>query len=191
MQTPSRWTFLRPSGSSRTTGSICLAGGRSTSASWSAGRLWVMATCALAAGWPLLPATAGKAHTHGVGQMSVVLEASQLRVEVELPLDTLVGFERSPRTDAEREAARATVTEVDPSLLEGPVRPAPHGHADASVRLLFECGQVAQLGALELVLFEAFSRLVRLEVQIVTPSGQSKATMRRPDQRLRLPKPVS
>jgi hypothetical protein len=172
-----------------------------------------MAACVLASGWPLLPATAGKAHTHGVGEMSVVLEASQLRVEADLPLDTLVGFERSPRTEAEREAARAavarlrapaalvrpdaaaqcraTVTEVDPSLLEGPARHSPQGHADASVKLLFECSQMAQLGALELLMFESFSRLVQLEVRIVTPNGQSKATIRRPAQRLRLPKPGS
>ncbi len=210
---PNRWAIARSRRQSGSTGSHCGQGDHSVWTVRGAGRLWVMAIWALAVSWPGLPAIAGKAHVHGVGQMSVVLEEAQLRVELELPLDTLVGFERSPRTDAEREAARAalarmrtpaalvrpdaaaqcraTGTEVDPSLLEGPARAAPQGHADARVTLLFECGQVGQLGGLDLVLFDAFSRLERLEVQIVTPSGQSKASIRRSVKRLRLPKPGS
>ena len=53
----------------------------------------------------LLPATlhAGeKAHQHGVASLEVAVEGNTLVVHLKSPLDNLVGFERAPKTDAER-----------------------------------------------------------------------------------------
>jgi hypothetical protein len=59
-----------------------------------------------------MPAAAfahGKAHQHGVATMDVVVTGQQLVIELETPLDNVVGFERAPRTAAERERVqRAT-----------------------------------------------------------------------------------
>ena len=53
-----------------------------------------------------LPAAhAGKAHEHGVAKLDVAIEGNALTVALESPLDSLLGFERAPRTDAERKAA--------------------------------------------------------------------------------------
>ncbi len=53
-----------------------------------------------------LPAAhAGKAHEHGVAKLDVAIEGNTLTVALESPLDSLLGFERAPRTDAERKAA--------------------------------------------------------------------------------------
>ena len=50
-------------------------------------------------------AQAGKAHVHGVAKLDVAIEGNKLTVALESPLDSLLGFERAPRTDAERKAA--------------------------------------------------------------------------------------
>jgi hypothetical protein len=58
------------------------------------------------------PAMAGKAHEHGAGKLNLVQEGTAYSLELELPLDTLVGFERAPRTDAERRAAQAAMARL-------------------------------------------------------------------------------
>lgn len=47
------------------------------------------------------------AHQHGLANLQVALERSTLTVTLESPLDNLLGFERAPRTDAERAQVRA------------------------------------------------------------------------------------
>jgi len=61
---------------------------------------------AIALVFTTLPAAhAGKAHEHGVAKVDVAIEGNKLTVALESPLDSLLGFERAPRTDAERKAA--------------------------------------------------------------------------------------
>ena len=55
------------------------------------------------AGW------AGRAHEHGVVRAEVGVETGRITLSLELPLDDLVGFERAPRTDAERSAVAAAL----------------------------------------------------------------------------------
>ena len=54
----------------------------------------------------LLPTDAGAqhAHEHGVASLNVALDGKKLVVQLESPLDNLVGFEHAPRTDAQRAA---------------------------------------------------------------------------------------
>lgn len=53
--------------------------------------------------WPQA-AEAGKAHRHGVVVATLAQADSEIALDLEVPLDSLVGFERAPRTDAERQA---------------------------------------------------------------------------------------
>jgi hypothetical protein len=46
------------------------------------------------------------AHQHGVAKLAVAVDGNQLEITLESPLDNLLGFERAPRTNAEREAVR-------------------------------------------------------------------------------------
>ena len=46
------------------------------------------------------------AHQHGVAKLAVAVDGKLLEIALESPLDNLLGFERAPRTDAEREAVR-------------------------------------------------------------------------------------
>lgn len=161
-----------------------------------------LALCCLAALVTAQMARAGKAHEHGVGRLNLVQDGSQWSAELELPLDTVVGFERPPRTPAERQSAQAALKILrDPSGLIRMEAPAPPltacvpalkelhapvleglaagsgGHADARILMTIQCPDAARPQRIELPLFTAMPRLKRLEVQAVLPSGQRRLTL--------------
>lgn len=55
---------------------------------------------------------AGKAHEHGVARLDIGVEVGRITLTLEVPLDGLVGFERAPRTDAERAAVAAALARL-------------------------------------------------------------------------------
>jgi hypothetical protein len=156
-------------------------------------------------------AWAARAHEHGVSRLDVGVEAGRVVLELEIPLDSLIGFERAPRTDAEREKADAAVkklrdgaamfridgqagcelakVELKSAVLGlGAGAPAAGEHADLEGHYEFKCKAGAKAGFVEVGLFEAFAPLKRLDLQVVTPRGQVKATLRRPASRVQLPR---
>jgi hypothetical protein len=163
------------------------------------------------------PLAAAPAHEHGVARLDVGVEPRRITLRLDIPLDSLLGFERAPRTDAERQAAAAAVARLrdaatlfridakagcKPGTVElvsaplglgpgaRPAEPVPaaarNDHADLEGQFDFDCIAGGQAGFLEIGLFEAFPRLQRIETQIVTPRGQLKATLRRPNARVQL-----
>lgn len=52
-------------------------------------------------------AQAAGAHQHGVASLELVADGNRFTVTLDSPLDNLLGFERGPRTDAERAKVRA------------------------------------------------------------------------------------
>jgi hypothetical protein len=48
-----------------------------------------------------LPAQAQ--HAHGEGKLDVVIDKDSIAINLELPLDAAVGFERAPKNDAKRQ----------------------------------------------------------------------------------------
>lgn len=149
------------------------------------------------------PADAHKAHQHGVVKMDVALEGNEVSIGLEMPLDTLVGFERRPRTDAERRAAADALARIREggslfrfdaaarcslreARVEAPVldpasgADAPAGgHADLDAHYVFGCEAPARLATLEVLLFDAFRRVERVQVQAVLPKAQGRAVLRR------------
>lgn len=174
----------------------------------------VLGSVVLAAGLAaaLMPAAlAHKAHQHGVATLDVSVEARRVSLWLTTPLDNLVGFERAPRTDAERQRVEAALGalrdaaalwRIDPaagctpgevvltSAVLGLGAPAAaeakDGHADLEARWDFDCRDGARTGFVEHGLFGAFARMSRLEVQAVTPRGQMKVTLRKPAGRIAL-----
>ena len=161
------------------------------------------------------PAWAGKAHQHGVAQLDVAVEPGRVTLDLQTPLDGLVGFERAPRTDAERarvdaalaklrDAAalfridgaagcklaqvtlNAPVLGLTPTGTAAPAAPAKGEHADLDGRFEFLCKADAKPAFVEVGLFEAFSGMKRIELQLVLPRGQMKATLVRPATRVAL-----
>ena len=50
-----------------------------------------------------------RAHVHGFAALNIALQGGRLSVQLEAPLDSLLGFEHKPRTDAQRKAADAAL----------------------------------------------------------------------------------
>jgi hypothetical protein len=159
-----------------------------------------------------LPAGAGAApHDHGTAQIQIALEGEQLTLTMQLPQESLVGFEHAPRTSAQRQAmadaiarlrqagdliqpdaaaqCRPTKTEVkDPHAARSAGTAAAADHADVEVEIGLRCAQAAQLRTLGIGLLEIFPRLKRVQAVVATPQGQRKFTLRRPARELKLPR---
>lgn len=162
-----------------------------------------------------------QAHEHGTAQLDVALEGSLLSLRFEAPLDALFGFERAPRSAAERQlvdagiarlkaaerlfrpdaAAACSLRRVElqsaalklgaPAGAAQPQARAQEGsaeHADLEATIEFDCKDSARLAAIDVGLFEAFARLQRIDVQIVTAKAQSKRSLKRPANRISLPR---
>ena len=154
-------------------------------------------------------AAAQHAHEHGRLRLAIAIEGEQLSIALEAPLDSLVGFERAPRNDAERRSAAAALArlrdtaalftpnaaarctaqpvELDGGLLApGAAAGATGEHADLDANYSFRCGQPAELRTLQTTLLEAFPRATRVDVQVAGPRGQHKATLQRPARNIEL-----
>jgi Protein of unknown function (DUF2796) len=155
------------------------------------------------------PVLAAPAHQHGVAALDVAVEPSRVTLDLDTPLDNLLGFERAPRTDAERERAAAVVKKLNAAeglfridsaagctLAKVTLVSAPlglgtavvdkEGHADLQGRFEFTCKAGSKAGFVEVGLFDAFSSLKRIDLQVVTPRGQLKATLVKPASRVAL-----
>ena len=156
--------------------------------------------------------SAGKAHEHGALKLDVAIEGNKLTIAMEAPLDNLLGFERAPRTDAERKAAAEVLArlrspiqgkalfsadaaaqctlskaDVQAPVLEPGVNPAPKDeHADLDASYEFSCAQPAELRSLDVGLFDAYKRIQRIDVQVAGPKSQSKVTLKRPTRSVKL-----
>lgn len=152
-------------------------------------------------------------HVHGAVRLDVTVEPKRLTLQLSSPLEALVGFERAPRTAAERQRvdaalarlkAGATLFAIDPQAgcaaprielrspplgLGGAAAAAPaagDGHAELDGSYEFDCRDAARAGHVDLGLFDAFAGIQRIDVQGVTPRAQFKRTLRRPAARLLL-----
>jgi len=149
-------------------------------------------------------AWAAGAHEHGVVKLDVAVEGSRVLIEIDSPLDNLLGFERAPRTDAERDKAAAMVKKLQDAaalfridgsagctLAKVDLQSAPlqlgkkpaasnDAHGDLEGSFEFKCKAGAKAAFLEVGLFEAFAQVKRIDLQVATPKGQMKATLRRP-----------
>jgi hypothetical protein len=83
-------------------------------------------------------AHAGKAHEHGVVRLDVSVEGSRLTIDMVAALDNWLGFERAPRTDAERKAAAEVLTR-----LRSPQQGTPLFTADAAAQCKFARAEVS------------------------------------------------
>ena len=150
---------------------------------------------------------AGQAHDHGVARLDVVVEPSRVVFDLDTPLDNIVGFERAPRSDAERQRAQAALArlrkagelfridaaagcklrqaEVSAPALEGGAD-GRDGHAELQGHFEFECRAGSLAAFVEVGLFDAFPALRRIDLQVITPRGQLKARLSKPASRVAL-----
>lgn len=157
------------------------------------------------------PAAAqGHAHVHGIATLDVAVESRKVSIHLDSPLDNFLGFERAPRTDAERQLADGviarlkaadTMFRLDPAagckaakveLASAALRlgtsgaeDAAQGHADLDADFEFDCLDASKAAFLDVGLFQ-FARLQRLQVQVVTPQAQFRHDLARPKSRIAL-----
>jgi hypothetical protein len=142
------------------------------------------------------------AHVHGVGNLEVVQDGKRLLVGLYTPLQNVLGFEHSPKTDSEKVKARRvlallkasglfkftpaaqckrTAFTLDSNILKPydqdstvarPPVQPSDGHSDLMVNYEFECVAPEKLKSIEVNLFRQFSGFEKIDVQAVFPGGQ-------------------
>ena len=146
------------------------------------------------------------AHTHGRLAMDVAVDAQAITLQIESPLDGFLGFERAPRTDAERTrvsdlvasltaadrlfvpdpaaACSLAKVELDSAVLGlGPAGaqasgPAAGEHADIDMNVTFTCARAAEARFIDIRLFEAYERIQTIDAKVASPQGQFKRTVK-------------
>jgi len=134
------------------------------------------------------PAIAQHKHVHGEGKLDVAIDKDTITLNLELPLDAAVGFERAPKNDKEKAALAATEKTLNDATALWLPTPAANcavesvevgmpkftggEHADVDARYVFRCAAPAALKGVETTIFKQFKRLYRLEAQRVGPTGQ-------------------
>lgn len=139
-------------------------------------------------------------HVHGEGQLNAALDKETLTLNLTLPLDAAVGFERPPKNDKEKAALAAAAKALDAAAVlwaptsaaqcalqskdihvpftggaddhAGHAHEGEAHHADIEARYTYRCARPAALKSVETTLFKSFKRLYRLETQRVGPAGQ-------------------
>jgi hypothetical protein len=152
-------------------------------------------------------------HEHGVVHLDVAVDPTRITIQLSSPLDNLLGFERAPRTDAERQRVATMVASlrapsglfaIDPAAgcKPGAVRldsaalqlgrpdPAERqaGHADLDARFEFDCADASRAGFVDTTLLASFAGIQRIAVQIASNRGQRQVTLARPMSRIALPR---
>jgi hypothetical protein len=161
---------------------------------------------ALFAAAPFLTAQAQQqhAHVHGQLKLDVAVDGPTVVIDMESPLDNIVGFERAPKTDAEKKLVEEAVAQlraadklfiVDPAAncklgpvdlrsgalgLGNPDPSEPVGHADLDATFSFNCTNAAAAKFIDLNLFSVFKGLRQIDSQIATAQGQFKRQLKRP-----------
>ncbi|MBL8428717.1 MAG: DUF2796 domain-containing protein [Dechloromonas sp.] len=143
-----------------------------------------------------LPVLSAPAHVHGEAKLEITIDGNVLAIHLESPLDGLLGFERVPRTAAEKQAVQAmkSILEQPDRLfqitregectalapqIESPVLAAKpgDGHLDLDAEYRWQCAKPSALRDISTRLFGEFPRLKRITVEFVGPSGQKSGRL--------------
>lgn len=142
-----------------------------------------------------LSAGAAPAHVHGDARLEIALEGDTLTIHLETPLDGLLGFERAPRSAAEKQAVqamkatleqperlfqiaaeagcRAGKPEIESAIFDGKSS----GHLDLDADYRWQCTKPSALRDVATRLFAEFPRLKRIKVEFAGPNGQKSGQL--------------
>ena len=145
-------------------------------------------------------------HVHGTATMQIAIEGNNVEVALIAPLESLLGFERAPRNDKERQAVQMMMKQLsDPSALLIPTAAArctpakpritapaldartkvpghekhDEAHAELEAVISFRCAVPAALNSMEVRLFDVFPRLQKLKAEVAASGKQSAANLGR------------
>jgi hypothetical protein len=142
------------------------------------------------------PVIADPAHVHGEAKLEIIVDGSELAIRFESPLDGLLGFERAPRSAAEKQAVQTMMAKLQDAARLFPLPPeagctaqapkiespvfadkAAAGHLDLDADYRWNCAKPAALRAFETRLFAEFPRLKRIKLDFVGPAGQKSGRL--------------
>ena len=142
-------------------------------------------------------------HSHGQGQLELVVQGGSVKANFEIPMESLLGFEHLPKTPAQKKAMadlQAGVTQPE-YVLRLPKAAAcelksvqaqsdmflgkKSTHSDLDLSIEFTCSQPAELKQIEFPIFKKHPRLKSLKVDMLTPKGQGATTVKTKDPVLR------
>jgi hypothetical protein len=146
---------------------------------------------------------AHSAHSHGRGQLELVVQGNTVQANFEIPMESLLGFEHLPKTPAQKKAMadlQAGVTQPDYVLILPKAAACElksvqaqsdlflgkqSTHSDLDLSMAFTCSQPAELKQIEFPIFKKHTRLKSLKVDMLTPKGQGATTVKTQDPVLR------
>jgi len=128
-----------------------------------------------------------KPHEHGHGKLNVVIDQGAVSIELDAPMDDIIGFEHKPRNDKEKKAldeAIATLKSAEKCFAlpaeascavkssEAGMEAEAKGHADLNAKWEFTCANASALKSIDVLMFKEFKRMKELDVQIAGAQGQ-------------------
>lgn len=151
-----------------------------------------------AAGAQSRPHAHHNAHAHGQGELELAIEQGRIQGTLRVPMESLLGFEHAPKTDAQRAqvlalrelledpgnlvvppaaaACKVTSSVAQSSMFTGAVK---GGHSELAYVFGWDCAKPDQLTSLSLPVFASHQRLKQLEVSLVV-NGRQSALRRSP-----------
>lgn len=136
------------------------------------------------------------AHSHGQGQVELVVQGDMVKLDLEIPMESLLGHEHLPKTPAQKKAMaelQAGAAQADyfvslPAAAACQLQSAQaqsdmflgkkSEHSDLDVQLQYKCSKPAALQQLEFTVFKKHPRLGSLKVDMLTPKGQGSTTVK-------------
>jgi hypothetical protein len=141
-----------------------------------------------------------------VATLQVAVDGNTLALNLEVPLDNLLGFEHVPRTEKEKAAVRDMVERLNQAERLFVPTPAAHckpvsvkleslvlqpsktkerdSHADLDGEFVFRCERPETLRDIEVTMFGGFSTLRQIDVQVATSRGQAASRLSRKQRRI-------
>lgn len=149
---------------------------------------------ALVAPFQLAEAHSPKAHRHGASEIEVTIEGARVQIRLQSPMEDLVGFERKPRNDRERELIKVMGDQLGSGtrlfglpaaagcaqkshdwsapVLEQKYAAKDDDHADVKANWVLECASPKAIKSLTVNLFDVFARVKTVSVQLVAADAQ-------------------
>ena len=130
------------------------------------------------------------AHVHGVAEMDVVVDGKKILISFASPADNLLGFERAPKSDYEKNKVKDVAAQLQFSAnMIAPNAECKSGkplvtmpafgqgeHSDISVEYVFECSN--QVSQIKLPLWQLFPGVKNMTVNLVDGKGQKQLKLK-------------
>jgi len=135
------------------------------------------------------------AHSHGAGTLELSVQAGKVSGNFEIPMESLLGHEHLPRTEAQKKAmaqlqsglaaadyfmtlpAAAQCKQISLKASSSMFEGKKSEHSDLDIDFAFDCAQPAALTEIRIALFAKHTRLKTLKVDMVGPKGQKSVTL--------------